>query len=426
MNKFEVFSSELLSENYYKTTHKSGLEIYVYPKDMSTLYGVLSVNFGGNVTKYEKDGKEFTIPEGCAHFLEHKLFDNSDGTNADDVFSSLGAYCNAYTSNEKTAYLFSATDRAEECLEHLIHFVNDPYFTRETVKKEVGIIAEEIRGCTDDPYDRCYLGVLDGMYFNDPVKNEICGSEKSISRITPEILYKCCEDFYVPSNMILSVCGNISPDTVLGIVDRVLYGRNASSKSEVLPFEEPKEVNNAYTERRMQVGKPLFAIGIKDISIPRDSLERYRRSEAINILLHMMFSEAGDFYLDMLDRGLVTPGFDVGYSANEHTAYIMMSGESDDPRKLLSEIKSQIEKSRKNGLDRCDFEREKKCMYASYISDFDLTEDIAFSMGSYASEKIDLFAYPEMINAIDFEYVSSLLFEIFDDECFTLSTILPL
>ncbi len=425
MNNFEVFSSELLSEKYYKTTHKSGLEIYVYPKDMSTLYGILSVNFGGNITKYEKGGKKFTIPEGCAHFLEHKLFDNSDGTNADDVFSSLGAYCNAYTSNEKTAYLFSATDRAGECLEHLMRFVNDPYFTRETVEKEVGIIAEEIRGCIDDPYDRCYLGMLEGMYLNDPVKNEICGSEESISHITPEILYKCCEDFYVPPNMILSVCGNISPDAVLKIVDEVLSDREVSEKPAVETFTEPGKVNVAYTERHMEVGKPLFAIGIKDVNIPKDPLERYRRSEAINILLHIMFSEAGDFYLDMLERGLVAPGFDVGYSANEHTAYIMMSGESDDPKALLSEIKEQISKNRKNGLDKRDFEREKKCMYASYISDFDLTEDIAFSMSSYASERLGLFVYPELINSIDFEYVNKLADEIFNDEYFTLSVVLP-
>ncbi len=424
-NDFEIFTSELISEQYCKVTHKSGLEIYVYPKDMSTLYGILSVNFGGNVTRYEKDGCLFTIPQGCAHFLEHKLFDNSDGTNADDVFSSFGAYCNAYTSNDRTAYLFSATDMAEECLEHLIHFVNDPYFTCETVEKEIGIIAEEIRGCADDPYDRCYLGVLEGMYHNDPVKNEICGSEDSISCITPKTLYKCCEDFYVPSNMILSVCGNITPEKVLEIVDRVIGERQASTKPVIPEFKEPREVKTPYVERYMQVGKPLFAIGVKDIDIPKDPLERYRRSEAVNILLHMMFSEAGDFYLDMLERGLISPGFDVGYSANERSAYIIMSGESDDPVSLFSEIKKQIKKSRCEGFDRRDFEREKKCMYASYISDFDLTEDMAFLMSSYAAERIDVFAYPDIIDSIDLEYVNSLAEKIFFDEYFTLSVIIP-
>ena len=160
MNKV-LFTSSLLGEQYYKVEHSSGMRIYVCPKEVCTAYAILTIGFGGNVTKYIKDGKVVNIPEGCAHFLEHKLFDNPDGTGADDVFSSLGAYCNAYTSNDRTAYFFSTTDNFDECLEHLVYFVTNPYFTKETVDKEQGIIGEEIRGCLDDPYDRCYLGMLD-------------------------------------------------------------------------------------------------------------------------------------------------------------------------------------------------------------------------------------------------------------------------
>ena len=197
MSEFKVFTSELLGEKYYKVKHKSGLEVYVFPKDMSTTYGLLSVNFGGRVTEYEKNGEATVLPDGCAHFLEHKLFDNSDGTNADDVFSSLGAYCNAYTSTAKTTYYFSTTENEEKCLEHLIKFVTDPYFTEDTVNKEIGIIAQEINGCIDDPYDRNYIDTLESMYHNDPAKKEICGSVESISEITTETLYKCWHTIFV-------------------------------------------------------------------------------------------------------------------------------------------------------------------------------------------------------------------------------------
>ncbi len=424
MSEFIMFSSELLGEKYYKMVHKSGLTICVFPKEMSTTYGILSVNFGGNVTGYEKNGEKIVLPEGCAHFLEHKLFDNPDGGNADDVFSSLGAYCNAYTSNDRTAYLFSATENEEECLEHLVYFVTSPYFTDATVNKEIGIIAQEIRGCIDDPYDRCYIGMLEGMYKNDPVKKEICGSEESISHITKEILYKCCEDFYTPSNMMLCVCGRLTPEKVSEIVDRVL-----SEKASVLPqingFCESCEVVKSYVKREMPVGKPIFTIGVKDCNIPTDAIERYRRAETANILLNVLFSEAGEFYCEMLERGLISPGFDVGYSSNARTAYAMMSGESDDPRALLLEIKKHISESVVNGIDRQDFEREKKCMYSSYISDFDLTEDIAFSLNSYTWEGIDLFAYPDIIGKIKYEDMVSLADELFHDEYFTLSVIEP-
>lgn len=424
MSEFKSFTSELLGEEYYKTVHESGLTVCVFPKDMSCTYGILSVNFGGNVTEYDKGGQRVILPEGCAHFLEHKLFDNSDGTNADDVFSSLGAYCNAYTSNDKTAYLFSTTENEEKCLEHLIRFVTDPYFTKATVNKEIGIIAQEIRGCIDDPYDRCYIGLLEGMYHNDPVRTEICGSEGSISKITAETLYRCCEDFYIPQNMLLCVSGRLSPEKVLDIIDKTVKGCGRSVPS-VKGFDEPSVVVKPYVEREMPVGKPIFAIGVKDTNIPADTTERFKRAEAINILLNMMFSEAGDFYLEMLERGLVSPGFDVGYSANSRTAYVMMSGESDDPEALLGEIKKHITRSLENGLCQRDFDREKKCMYASYISDFDLTEDIAFSLNSYAWEGLDLFSYPDMISRIKFEDVARLSKEIFKDEFFTLSVVRP-
>ena len=422
---FKVFSSDLLGEKYYKTVHESGLTVCVFPKDMSTTYGILSVNFGGNTTKYEKDGKNVTIPQGCAHFLEHKLFDNPDGTNADDVFSSFGAYSNAYTSNDRTAYLFSTTENEEECLEHLIKFVTSPYFTDATVNKEIGIIAQEIRGCIDDPYDRCYIGMLEGMYHNDPVKNEICGSEESIAEITPDILYRCCQDFYIPSNMVLCVSGRIEPDRVFSIVDKSL---KKVAQDLAIPdgFTEPENVVYPYIEREMPVGKPIFSIGVKDICIPSEPYERYKRSETVNILLNMMFSEAGDFYLDMLENDLLSPGFDTGYSANPNTAYIMMSGESNAPEALLDNIKSYIKKCSVDGLDERDFVREKRCMYASYVSEFDLTEDIAFALNGYAWEKLDLFVYPSLIESITFEDVKKIANEIFKDEYFTLSVVKPI
>ncbi len=424
MSEFKRFHSSLLGEEYFKTVHKSGLTVCVFPKDMSATYAILSVNFGGNVTEYKKGNERIILPEGCAHFLEHKLFDNPDGGNADDVFSSLGAYCNAYTSNDKTAYLFSATENEEECLEQLIYFVTNPYFTDATVKKEIGIISQEIRGCLDDPYDRCYIGMLEGMYHNNPVKKEICGSEESISKITPGTLYRCCEDFYTPSNMLLCVSGRLSPDTVLCVVDRVLDTRE-SEDARVSDFSEPACVVTPYVKREMPVGKPIFSIGIKDSDIPTDARERYKRAQTINILLNVLFSESGEFYSRMLDSGLISPGFDVGYSASASTGYIMMSGESDEPETLLAEIKKHIANSIIKGIEKKDFDREKKCMYASYISDFDVTEDIAFSLTSYTWEGLDLFDYPDIISDIRYEDVLFLADKIFKDEFFTLSVILP-
>lgn len=421
MNK-KLFESKLLGEKYYRIEHDSGLRIYVCPKDVCTTYAILCTGFGGNVTEYQKDGVTHCLPEGCAHFLEHKLFDNPDGTCADDVFSSLGAYCNAYTSNNKTAYLFSTTDNVDECLEHLIYFVTNPYFTDKTVNKEMGIIGEEIRGCLDDPYDRCYLGMLDGMYYENPIRLEICGSEESIAKITHETLYRCCEDFYIPSNMTLCVCGRVDDEQVIRAVDKQLKIAD-SQKAEIKNFCEPKGVKRAYTEMKMPVSKPLFCIGIKDDVIIADPVERCRRSETVSILLHMLFSQSSQFYIDMLARGLISPGFDFGYSSNAQTAYVMISGESDDPAALLDEIKRHVAKCREDGLNPLDLEREKKCLYATYVSDFDSSEDIAFTLNSYAADDMDMFLFPDVIKGIDLESVTNILNTLFDDGAYTLSVI---
>lgn len=425
MNKIIRFDSELLGESYYRIDHKSGLQIFVFPKDMSSTYGVFSVDFGGADVDYEIAGEKISLPQGCAHFLEHKLFDNEDGRTADDVFASYGAYDNAYTSNSRTAYIFSATDKIDECIEHLIYFVTHPYFTDRTVEKEIGIIAEEIRGCIDDPYDRCYMNLLGAMYENNPVKYEICGSEESISEITKDILYRCCRDFYSPQNMKLVLCGKVTPEQVKKIADKCLTKSGGTDIPQTMGFCESPSVVSPYVEKKMPVGKPLFCIGIKDTDIPTDPKERYRKNEAMNILLNMMFSEAGEFYLSMIESGLVSPGFDCGYSSSPTTAYVMMSGESDDPEQLLKRVIERISECKENGLSSEDLERELKCHYSSYVSDFDSTEDIAFALTSYAYDGIDIFKYPEIIESIGLDYLTVLLHKVFRDDYISLSVIRP-
>ncbi len=426
MNKITTFESSLLCEKYYKIDHKSGLTIYVFPKERTGTYAIFSTKFGGSVTKYKVGKKQYEIPLGCAHFLEHKMFDNKGRDGADDVFSALGAYDNAYTSSDRTAYLFSCSESFGECLTELLSFVTQPYFTRKSVKKEIGIISEEIRECLDDPYDRCNMNLLDAMYHNTSVKNEICGTIESISHITPRVLYNCCRHFYTPENMILTVCGNVDVDSVLEIADKIIKAPQRPRRAEPIRLPEPAAVKLPYIEKEMQVSRPIVSIGVKDTNIPKDARERLRKVAGVNILCKMLFGESCDFYLDMLDAGIITPSFDCGYSSSENAAYVMMFDETPDPELLKSKILQHIESSRNNGLDIASFEREKRAAFAAYVADFDSTEDIAFAQLSYADEGLDLFSYPEILASVSFEYVHTLRDELFREEKFALSVIKPL
>ncbi len=424
--EIKTYRSSLLCEEYTCVTHESGLRIYLLKKDMTTSSALFSVKFGGSVTEYFDGEKNINIPLGCAHFLEHKLFDNEDGVGADDVFSMYGAYDNAYTGNDRTTYLFNCTDNFEECLDELLKFVTRPYFTDASVKKEIGIIAEEIRGCMDEPSERCYMNMMTGLYASNPVKNEICGTEESISEITPELLYKLCSDFYRPENMLLCISGNVELDTVLRKVNEILPNNSKQYTASLPTFSEGKEAVRARTEVQMSIGKPIFSIGIKDTVIPSDNRERLRRTEAINMICRMLFSESEDFYRDLLERGLISPTLDSRYSCSDSAALAYISGECDDPYRVYDEILTHIEDTKQNGFDLSTFTREKRSLYASYVYNFDSAEDITYSLLSFADYDIPLFDYIEILESIDIDYVNSLLREVFASECFTLSVVMPI
>ena len=193
MNIAEI-KSELTGDSYYKIKHQSGLDIYVYPKEgYKSSYAIFGTKYGSINTCFSVDGKEkITVPDGIAHYLEHKLFESEEGANA-----------NAYTSFEKTCYLFSCTDKLEQSLEILLDFVQSPYFTAQTVAKEQGIIGQEIKMYDDDPNWRVMLNMLEGMYKNHPVRIDIAGTVESIAQITAEKLYEVYNVIYNLKNMAL-------------------------------------------------------------------------------------------------------------------------------------------------------------------------------------------------------------------------------
>lgn len=427
MTEVKRFYSERLCEETYHIHHKSGLFISYVPKKKASAQAVLCVNFGGKYKNYTLDGKEISLPMGCAHFLEHKMFDNADGTNADAIINSYGGYCNAFTSSSKTAYYFNTTENFYECLRELIRFVNQPYFTKETVEKEVGIISEEIRGCIDDPYDRCHINLLSAMYKNNTVKNEICGTEKSISCITPEVLYMCCEHFYTPQNMSLHISGDLDIDKIISVVDGTLPEKEICTPKECI-IPEPDGVNKKYVSAKMQLAKPICCIGLKINDIPSDKRERLKQSAALDILCRMIFSQSEDFYLELLDKKLISPGFDCGASSTKTYSYISFSGETDNPKALMREIKKKLRQVKKDPLDIKAFEREVRCDYSSFVSDFDSTEDISFMLMSYSSgrDNMSLFEYLDILESIDIDYIKSLSDKIIKEENMSLSAIYPL
>lgn len=420
----QIFQSELLGEQYTLQTHPSGLRMYVFPKKMTSTYALLATDFGAVDNAPLCEGK-LPVPDGVAHFLEHKLFSNEDGSDAFEHFSAYGADANAYTSHTRTVYLFSCTENFADALGELIDFVTHPYFTAETVAKEQGIIAEEIRMCRDNPYDCCYYNMLEGLYEKHPVKTDICGSVSSIAGITPEVLYEVYRTYYQLSNMALVVCGDISPDAVFEIADKHLP---RAAVDLPLPRRQTSEKPVAHRARIVasgQVAKPIFSIGIKDTAIPKVPFERLKRDAGMAILCEMLFSESGELYNTLFDEGLISPEFSADYALTRDFAFLQLSGEANDPDVVFERIKEYLAQKKAKGLSREDFERSRRIEYAEYIKSFDSTEEIANTLLSFVFEGVELFSYADVLMSIDLAFVEQLLLEVFDDTHYTLSVIVP-
>lgn len=421
------FHNEVLGETYYGFQHKSGLQVYVYPKEMSTSYALFATKYGSLENRFmlSTDSDFTTVPAGIAHFLEHKMFENEDGVDTFELFGKTGASANAYTSFDKTAYLFSSTDQFYPSLEILLHFVTHPYFTKETVEKEQGIIAQEIQMYEDNPHTRVYYELMRLLYEKHDVRTEIAGSVASIREITAELLYKCYDTFYNLRNMVLCVCGDVDVEKVTAVLDSSLNEAPIQEIVRDYPIERP-EAFRQYYETKMQVGKPQFAIGVKDIDIPKDPRAFSKKDFGMRILNEILFSSSTDFYNEMYESGILNSQFSCEYDSTFSFAYNYYSGETADPKAFLQILKDYIFAAQKKPLGDDAFLRAKRVVYADFIRLFDSTEEIANELISYAMLDMPLFENMQILESIDKAYVEKLLQDCFKEQYFAMAVISPL
>lgn len=426
-NNVKVKESALVGEKYYYIKHESGLDVYVFPKSLSTSYALFGTRYGSLDNKFKsKKESDFTVvPDGIAHFLEHKMFENENGEDTFLRYARTGASANAYTSFNMTNYLFSSTDNFYESLEILLDFVTHPYFTEATVQKEQGIIGQEIRMGEDNPGNRLLFDMLKCLYEKHNVRLDIAGTVESISEITAELLYKCYNIFYNLNNMSLCVCGDVDVEKTLEVCDRIL--KKSPEYDTISEYAEEKpSVYKAYSTRKMQVAKPLFDIGVKITDISDDPRQRMKSRACIEILNDMLFDRASELYNSLYTDGVISKAF--GYWG-EHTkkfSLISISGESGDPDEVFRRFKAQIAKLRENGLDKNDFERCFRVAYANYVKGFDSTDSIANGFLDFIFDDGDILEYGEILNSVTFEDVDAFFKKVFLDDRFCLSTVYPI
>lgn len=419
----EIASSKT-GDKYYKINHKSGLTIYVYPKPgYNSTYAIFGTKYGSINTEFKNDkGEIIKVPDGIAHYLEHKLFECEDG-DAFVKYAKTGASANAYTSFDKTCYLFSCTENFEESMDILLDFVQSPYFTKETVEKEQGIIGQEIRMYDDSPGWRVLFNLLENMYHNHPVKIDIAGTVESIAEITPEKLYDCYNGFYNLNNMALAIAGNTTPEQVMAIADKHLKQSPKQTVQSTFP-SEPDEVVSDYVEQKFPVAVPLFHLGFKET--PKEERCNVEKLAQSDILLSVLASNGSPLYKELMDKELINGTFDCEFFEGPGYSSVLFSGESRDPKKTAEIIRNAVDKMRKDGISREDFEIAQKAVYGDIIASLNRTDTIANMLVDFDFSGRELNSYIDAIANTTVETVQQRLLEQLDSSKSTLSVILPL
>lgn len=397
------YKNDKIQEKYYVEVLENGLTVYLYPKkDFYKTYAIFSTKYGSQDIEFTPIDLENSIntPEGIAHFLEHKLFENEDGTDASTLFAKTGADVNAFTTANQTAYLFSATNSINDNIELLLDFVQEPCFKKASIDKERGIIEQELLMYLDQPQSVLYFGLLKSLYKKNNVRNEIGGSVESIKQINEELLYQCYHTFYHPKNMVFCVVGNFDKDE---LIELIKSNQSRKTFGEFKPitrkyYLEDEEVNEKHLFTEMDVSIPKVTVGVK---IPYEKLTPYeilKKTIAIEILTDLYFDESADVYEKLMNSRVINNSFEYDVYFEETYRHIIFNLDTKNPEKFVESITKIVNKISKQDIDVEQFEIMKKLYQARNIKRFNSLEYIANLMVEFHQNDLAFF---DLLKSVD-------------------------
>ena len=421
----QIIENTKVKEKLYIEKLENGLTVMVIlKKGIKKKYAIWGTFYGSNNNKFIVPGEEKVteVPDGVAHYLEHKLFEQENGTNSLDTLSSMGVNANAYTTNDHTAYLFECTDNFEEAFAELADYIQHPYFTDENVEKERGIIGQEISMYDDEPSWAVYMNAMKAMYINNPVRIDTAGTQETIAKIDKDILYKCYKTFYHPSNMVLVLCGDFNVDKLIEDIKQKQVAKEKQGEIKKIFDEEPEHINEKSIKVQMELSVPNFIIAYKD-NVQKDGM--IKKHIAIEILLKLILGKSSNLYKKLYEEGLLWEELETSYEFSYDYAHIMIGGQSAEPEKVQQRINEEIDTIIKEGINEENFTRAKKTLYGEYIKEYNEVSNIARMFLSDYFKGINSFEYIETIDTITKEYVEQILKEVFVKDKQVISIVEP-
>ncbi|KGM44946.1 pitrilysin family protein [Neobacillus niacini] len=426
----EKINFDQLQEELYHEKLPNGLNVYILPKKgFNKTFATFTTKYGSIDNHFVPLGKEeyVKVPDGIAHFLEHKLFEKEDG-DVFQQFSKQGASANAFTSFTRTAYLFSSTSDVEKNLETLVDFVQDPYFSEKTVEKEKGIIGQEITMYDDNPDWRLYFGLIQNLYQNHPVKIDIAGTIESISHITKDLLYECYNTFYHPSNMLLFIVGPVDPNKFMDQVRENQAKKQYKEMPEIQRKFEDEPVQTAQPKQvlEMNVQTSKCLIGMKALHVDQTGPELLKNELTMNVLLDLLFGKSSENYNQLYNEGLIDETFSYDYTQEQGFGFAMVGGDTENPDKLADQLKNMLFQA-KNGTTFTEeqLERAKKKKIGAFLRAVNSPEYIANQFTRYAFNDMNLFDVVPTLEKITMDDIKTMASEVISEERFSVCQVIP-
>ena len=422
----KIINCSRIKEKAYTEELENGLRVIIIPKKESNKkYVIWGTNFGSidNHFIVPETNEEVVLPDGVAHFLEHKMFEQPNGTNSLDTLMALGLEANAYTTNDHTAYLFECSEDENfyKGLDELMDYVQSPYYTDQNVEKEKGIIGQEIMMYDDDPNFQLYLDTLQCLYAKNPIRIDIAGTIESISGINPQMLYNSYNTFYNPSNMVMCICGNFEPESILQEVKNRLKPSKNIGKITRIYEQEPEGINQKYMEKTMSISMPIFMVGIKDKIV--DVSEKIKRHMAMDIIMNLLIGNSSKLYKELYDKQILTVDPELEYEFSKQYAHALIGGQSKNPQLVNEMLISEIKKMKNEGINAEDFKRIKRKIYGEFVTEFNDVGSISRMFLSDTIKEVNSFDYVEKFDEVTLQYVTDVFNKTFNEENMVLSVI---
>ncbi len=421
----QIIENSKIKEKLYIEKLENGLTVMILPKKTRKKYIVWSTNYGSIDNKFYSNGEDrlTKVPDGIAHYLEHKLFEQENGKNSLDVLSSLGVEANAYTTNDHTAYLYECTEHFDEALDEFMNYVQNPYFTDENVEKERGIIEQEIMMYDDYPEWAIYMNALKCMYKDNEINIDVAGTKETIAKIDKEKLYKIYNSFYKPENMLMVLAGDFEPEKDIEKIKERITLKQSSKETIRIYNDEQIDIVKPYVEKQMDISMPSVIVGYKDNDLESNKI---KKNIAIDILSSIIIGKSSELFEELYEEGKILAEPSMIYEFSKTYAHILIQAQTNFVEEFTNKLDEKIKKLQNDGIKVEDFERAKRKAYGEFVKEYNDVSTIATNLVSDYFKKINSFEYFEEFGTISKEYVEKVLKENFIVDMEVTSVIKPL